>query len=57
MAELELGLLLPDGGVVVQRARDSLALADREVAPDVDWTVAARRIAEVDARDAGGAGA
>jgi len=47
-AELELGLALPDGQVVVRRARESLTLADREVAPAVDWAEAARRIAEVD---------
>jgi hypothetical protein len=47
-AELELGLALPDGDVVVRRARESLALADRDVAPTVDWTEAARRVAEVD---------
>lgn len=54
-AELEFGLAVPDGGVVVQRARDSLTLADREVAPAVDWAEAARRVAEVDdrARDQG----
>ena len=40
---------LPDGAVVVQRARDSLALADREVAPAIDWAEAARRVAQVDA--------
>jgi hypothetical protein len=52
-AELELGLALPDGegDVVLRRARESLALADREVAPAVDWTEAARRVAEVDAKD------
>jgi hypothetical protein len=48
-AELELGLSLPDGEVVVRRALASLALGDREVAPAVDWSEAARRIAEVDA--------
>jgi hypothetical protein len=47
-AELEFGLAVPDGAVVVQRARASLALADREVAPDVDWAEAARRVAEAD---------
>ena len=47
-AELELGLALPDGDVVVRRARESLALADRDVAPTVDWAEAARRVAEVD---------
>lgn len=49
-AELEFGLALPDGAVVVKRARASLALADQEVAPAVDWAEGARRIAEVDAR-------
>jgi hypothetical protein len=50
-AELELGLALPDGEVVVRRARDSLALADPDVAPAVDWAEAARRVAQVDAQD------
>jgi hypothetical protein len=49
-AELELGLALPDGEVVIQRARASLALADSEVAPAVDWTEGSRRVAEADAR-------
>ena len=49
-AELELGLALPDGSVVVERARASLALPDQAVAPAVDWAEAARRVAEVDAR-------
>ena len=48
-AELELGLSLPDGEIVVRRARESLALGDRDVAPRVDWVEAARRVAEVDA--------
>lgn len=51
-AEIEFGLALPagQGDVVLQRARESLALADQEVAPDVDWREAARRVAEVDQR-------
>ena len=49
-AELEFGLALPDGAVVVERARSSLALSDPEVAPAVDWTEAVRRVVEVDAR-------
>lgn len=49
-AELEFGLSLPDGDVVVQRARDSLALADQDVAPSVDWAEGARRVAAADAR-------
>jgi hypothetical protein len=50
-AELELGLALPDGEVVVRRAREALAMADREVAPAVDWAEAARRVAETDAKE------
>jgi hypothetical protein len=49
-AELEFGLALPDGGVVVERARASLTLGDQEVAPAVDWSEAARRVAAVDAK-------
>jgi hypothetical protein len=52
-AELEWGLAVPDGGPVVQRALESLALEDEDVAPEVDWQEAARRVAEVD-RDASG---
>lgn len=49
-AELEFGLALPagQGDIVLARARASLALADPEVAPDVDWREAARRVAQVD---------
>jgi hypothetical protein len=47
-AELELGLAMPGGEVVVRRARESLTLADRDVAPMVDWAEAARRVAQVD---------
>jgi hypothetical protein len=52
-AELEFGLAVPDGGPVVQRAMESLALEDEEVAPEVDWGEASRRIAQVD-REASG---
>ena len=48
-AELELGLAVPDGQAVVERALDSLELDDMGVAPNVDWQVAEQRIAEVDA--------
>jgi hypothetical protein len=47
-AELELGLAVPDGEPIVRRALESLALADAEVAPDIDWAEAARRVARVD---------
>jgi hypothetical protein len=49
-AELEFGLAVPDGQVVVQRARDSLTLPDRKVAPVIDWALANSRVAEADAR-------
>jgi hypothetical protein len=47
-AELEFGLAVPDGGPVVERALATMALADADVAPAVDWREAARRIADVD---------
>jgi hypothetical protein len=49
-AELEFGLALPRalGEPVVQRAMESLALADQDVAPDVDWAEALRRQDAVD---------
>jgi hypothetical protein len=52
-AELEWGLAVPDGEPVVQRALESLALADAEVAPEVDWREADRRVAQID-REASG---
>jgi len=47
-AELEFGTALPDGEVVVERARRSLGLSDLEVAPQVDWREAARRVESID---------
>ncbi len=49
-AELEFGLALPRelGAPVVERAMQSLALADVEVAPQIDWAEAGRRQAMVD---------
>lgn len=54
-AELEFGMSLPPGlgAPVVQRAMDSLSLADADVAPAIDWTEAQRRQDEVDRRDLG----
>ena len=52
-AELEFGLAVPDGEVVVRRALASLELPDQAVAPSVDWAEAARRVAQVDARARG----
>jgi hypothetical protein len=50
-AELEFGRSIPDGEVVVRRALDSLSLGDQAVAPAVDWSEAARRVARVDAAE------
>jgi hypothetical protein len=49
-AELEFGLALPPhlGAEVVARAEASLALADSDVAPDIDWREARRRQDAVD---------
>ncbi len=49
-AELEFGLSLPPelGAPVVHRATESLALADQEVAPSIDWDEALRRQNEID---------
>ncbi|HEY9449612.1 MAG TPA: hypothetical protein VIQ60_07645, partial [Gemmatimonadaceae bacterium] len=49
-AELEFGLALPPelGAPVVERATESLALADAEVAPAIDWNEALARQAAVD---------
>jgi hypothetical protein len=53
-AELEFGQSLPAdlGAPVIQRALDSLALADQEVAPSIDWDEALRRQNAID-RQAG----
>lgn len=48
-AELELGMAVPDGQAVVERALASLTLDDTDVAPNVDWRVAEQRVAEADA--------
>lgn len=48
-AELDFGLAVPDGAIVVQRARNSLAMSAQDVAPVVDWREAARRVAKGDA--------
>ena len=47
-AEVEFGMVAPDGAPVVERALASLASADEEVAPVIDWQLAGRRVAEVD---------
>jgi hypothetical protein len=47
-AELEFGLVVPGGAAVVDRARQALSMTDRDVAPVVDWTEGARRVAAAD---------
>ena len=51
-AELEFGRSLPAdlGAPVVQRALESLDLADQDVAPAIDWNEALRRQNEIDRR-------
>lgn len=47
-AELDFGEAVPDGGPVIARAIQSLALEDHEVAPAIDWNEADRKIALAD---------
>jgi len=47
-AELDFGMAVPDGAPVVQRAVESMALADDDVAPTIEWGEAARRVDQVD---------
>lgn len=47
-AEIEFGMLVPNGQRVVDRARWTSELSDEEVAPRIDPRLAAERIAEVD---------
>ena len=47
-AELEFGALVPGGEKVIERARETIDLADEEVAPVIDPELAAERIAAVD---------
>jgi hypothetical protein len=49
-AELAFGRLLPDGHVVVERARSALLMTDHEVAPAVNWAEGARRVAALDSQ-------
>jgi hypothetical protein len=51
-AELEFGQSLPAdiGAPVIERAQASLELADDDVAPDIDWNEAMRRVADADNR-------
>src|SRR5206468_10704074 len=47
-AEVEFGMMAPDAAPVVERALASLASADDEVAPVIDWELAGRRVNEAD---------
>lgn len=47
-AEVEFGMVAPDGAPVVERALASLASTDEEVAPVIDWELAGRRVAQAD---------
>jgi len=47
-AELDFGRAVPDGAAVIARAEQSLELADHEVAPEIDWSEARRRMAAID---------
>jgi hypothetical protein len=47
-AEIEFGMLVPGGERVVERAQQTIELADEDVAPVIDPQLAAQRIAEVD---------
>jgi hypothetical protein len=47
-AEIALGRAVPNGEAVIARAEASLTLADDDVAPQVDWDLARRRVAAVD---------
>jgi hypothetical protein len=51
--ELWWGRTIPDGAKVIERASALLTMSDEEVAPQVDWRVAAERVAEADRRASG----
>jgi hypothetical protein len=47
-AEIEFGQAVPGGEPVVRRALESLAGADEEIAPVIDWALASQRVAQAD---------
>jgi hypothetical protein len=49
-AEIEFGQIAPDGRAVLDRALATLEAADEDVAPVIDASLAARRVAEADLR-------
>ena len=53
-AEIEFGMLVPGGEKVIERAQQTIELADEEVAPVIDPELAAERIAAVDRAARGG---
>ena len=53
-AEIEFGMLVPGGEKVVQRGVWTASQSDEDVAPVIDPSLAARRIAEVDRQALGG---
>lgn len=56
-AEIEFGLLVPNGDRVVERAKWTVDQSDEDVAPLIDPDLAAQRIAEADRRALGGGSA
>jgi hypothetical protein len=51
--ELWWGQTVPNGERVIERANALLTMSDEEVAPIVDWRVAAQRVAEADRKARG----
>ena len=47
-AEVEFGMVAPDGRPVVDRALATLEITDEEVAPVIDWEIADGRVTEAD---------
>ena len=47
-AEIEFGQAVPGGEAVVERALATLAGADEDVAPAIDWALASERVARAD---------
>lgn len=50
--EMWWGHAVPDGAKVIERASALLTMSDEDVAPIVDWRLAAQRVAEADRRAA-----
>ena len=47
-AEIEFGRMVPGGEPIVARALATLDAPDEDVAPAIDWQIAAQRVADVD---------